>query len=237
MLNIKTIKNVFVTDETKDGFCFRSSCSQTLKTAKLAKEMADWNSSFTEADYIGMLSVMENIVVKYLAKGYNIELPFGTLRANVTGTCANIQDGFTPGTGNHTLGFLFNASDSAFESVKKNLEYKQVPPDLTGEARLYRITVLQNDASESTDLNVSVGKTLRLHGRNLPFDIGDTAQGVFLENEMGLSRMENYTRRGTNIVDFTIPASLTAGTYSISIVTKPGNSYFTANIDSVVTVA
>ncbi len=37
--------------------------------------MSDWNSSFTEADYLGMLSVMDSIVVKYLAKGYNVELP------------------------------------------------------------------------------------------------------------------------------------------------------------------
>ena len=108
MLNIKTIKNVLVTDESKDGFCFRSSCSQSLSQKELASEMADWNSSFTEADYLGMLSVMENIVVKYLAKGYSVELPFGTLRANATGTFANIQDGFTLGTGNHSLGFLFN---------------------------------------------------------------------------------------------------------------------------------
>ena len=237
MLNIKTIKNVLVTDESKDGFCFRSSCSQTLKTAMLAKEMADWNSSFTEADYLGMLSVMETIVVKYLAKGYCVELPFGSVRANATGTCANIQDGFTLGTGNHTLGFLFNASDSAASSVKEKLEYRQVPPDITGEAKLYRVTVLQSDASESPVLNVSAGKTLRLHGRNLPFDMEDTAQGVFLENESGLSRLDSYTRRGSNIVDFTVPAGLAAGSYSVSIVTKPGNTYFTANIDSEVTVA
>ena len=59
MLNIKTIKNSLISDESKDGFCFRSSCSQNLSQKKLAAEMADWNSSFTEADYPGMLSVME----------------------------------------------------------------------------------------------------------------------------------------------------------------------------------
>lgn len=59
MLNIKTIKNSLISDESKDGFCFRSSCSQNLSQKKLAAEKADWNSSFTEADYLGMLSVME----------------------------------------------------------------------------------------------------------------------------------------------------------------------------------
>ena len=71
----------------------------------------------------------------------------------------------------------------------------------------------------------------------ISFNMEDAEQGVFLENENGLSRMENYARRGTNIVDFTVPASLAAGSYSISIVTKPGNKYFTANIDSEITVA
>ena len=237
MLNIKTIKNVLVTDETKDGFCFRSSCSQSLSQKKLASEMADWNSSFTEADYLGMLSVMENIVVKYLAKGYSVELPFGTLRANATGTCANIQDGFTLGNGNHTLGFLFNANEETISSVKAKLEYKQLPPDITGEAKLYRITSLNDDASESSNLSFTAGKTLRLHGRNLTFDITDENQGVFLENENGIIRIAVYNRRGTNVVDTPVPGELTAGNYNVSIVTKPGNTYFTANIDSVVTVA
>ena len=237
MLNIKTIKNVLVTDETKDGFCFRSTCSQSLSQKKLASEMADWNSSFTEADYLGMLSVMENIVVKYLAKGYSVELPFGTLRANATGTCANIQDGFTLGNGNHTLGFLFNANEETISSVKAKFEYKQLPPDITGEAKLYRITSLNDDASESSNLSFTAGKTLRLHGRNLTFDITDENQGVFLENENGIIRIAVYNRRGTNVVDTPVPGELAAGSYNVSIVTKPGNTYFTANIDSVVTVA
>ena len=237
MLQIKTIKNALVSDESKNGYCFRSTCLQSLSQKQLAKEMAEWNSSFTEADCVGMLSVMENIMIKYLAKGYNVELPFGTLRPNVTGTCSSIQDGFTPDTGDHTLGFIFNANESTVTSVKAKLEYKQVPPDITTEARLYRIASLLNDASESDNLRVSGGKMLRLHGRNLSFDITDSAQGVFLENETSYTRIDTYTRRGTNIVDVVIPATLAAGAYTVSIVTKPGSTYFTAKIDSVVTVA
>jgi len=236
MLNIKTVKNPLITDETKDSFCFRSSCSQNLSQKKLAAEMSDWNSSFTEADYHGMLSVMEKVVEKYLAKGYNVELPFGSLRANATGTCRNIQDGFAPGNGNHALGLMFTPSQAMHSALKSKLEYRQIPPDIAGEAKIYRITVLQNDASESGLLNAAAGKTLRLHGRNLSFDIADSAQGVFLENETGLTRIETYNRRGTNIVDIVIPSSLGTGSYSVSIVTKPGNTYFTANIDSEITI-
>ena len=236
MLQIKTVRNPLITDESKDGFCFRSSCSQTLSQDELAKEMADWNASFTEADCLGMLSVMESVVVKYLAKGYNVELPFGTLRANATGTCASIQDGFTPETGNHTVGLLFCALRETTDNVRANLAYKQIPPDNTGEARLYRLSALNDDASENGDLNMSGGRMLRLHGRNLRFDITDGKQGVFLENEGGSIRLSVYSRRGTNVIDAPIPHDLAAGIYSVCIVTKPGNNYSTAAIGSMVTV-
>ena len=237
MLSIKTIKNPLVTDPDKDGYCFRSSCSQSLSLGSLATEMADYNSSFTEADNLGMLSVLNTVVIKYLAKGYSVELPFGMLRANATGTCSGIQDSFVPGSGNHQLGVQFSADNKAAESIKAALEYRQVPPDPTGEARIYRVTSLKSDAGESSSLSVTAGKTLRMHGRNLSFDIADGAQGVFLENEGGRIRMDIYNRRGTNIVDIVLAASVPAGTYSISIVTKPGTTYFTANIDSLVTVS
>lgn len=237
MLNIKTIKNPLVTDPKKDSFCFRSSCSQTLSLSKLADEMSDYNSSFTVADNLGMLSVLNTVVVKYLAKGYSVELPFGSLRANATGTCSGIQDGFTPGSGNNQLGILFSAGDEASKIIRNTLEYRQVPPDMVCEAKLYRISVLNGDASENSDLSVTAGRTLRLHGRNLSFDIADTAQGVFLENEYAVKRLENYSRRGTNVVDVSVPSELDAGKYTLSIVTKPRHNYYTATIDSVITVS
>lgn len=236
MLHIRTIKNPLITDTSKDKYCFRSICSQNLTLNKLASEMSDYNSSFTEADNLGMLSILNTVVTKYLAKGYSIELPFGIIRANVTGTCSGIQDGFTLGTGNNHLGFLFNINSNTEEQVRSTLEYKQLPPDVSGEVKIYRITTLQDDASESENLNISTGKTIRLHGRKLSFDISDTLQGVFLENSEEQIRIKSFTRRGTNIVDFVIPSDLPIGKYTLSIVTKPGNTYFTAKTTSQITI-
>lgn len=236
MLQIKTVKNSLVVDSEKDGFCFRSACSQSLSLEQLAGKMADYNASFTEADVLGMLSILGTVVMGFLVEGYSVKLPFGTLRANASGTCANIQDGFVAGRGNNRLGITFVPNDEALQRVRSGIKYQQIVPDSSGEARIYRVMALQSDASESADLDVSAGRTLRLHGRNLSFDMADTAQGVFLEGEAGLFRMESYTRRGSNIVDVVIPAGLTPGGYAISLVAKPGNTYFTASIDLEVTV-
>ena len=46
-----------------------------------------------------------------------------------------------------------------------------------------RLCSLQDNAKESPELSLVAGKTLRLHGKNLSFDLDDVAQGVFLENE------------------------------------------------------
>ena len=204
---------------------------------ELAKEMASYNSSFTEADMVGMLSVLGTVMTNKLAEGYSVEFPIGEVYPTVSGTCSGIQDSFVLGHKNHQLTIGFTANNATKQAVSVQLKYKQLAPDATNEARLYRLCSLQDNAKESPELSLVAGKTLRLHGKNLSFDLDDVAQGVFLENEDGKKRMTKFTRAGTNIIDVTIPADISAGDYSVFVVTKPGTNYFTASIGSIVTVA
>ena len=226
MVQIKAMKNPLVSEKDKDAFCFRSKCSQTLTEKELAREMAAYNSSFTEADNIGILNILNTVVVKHLSKGYNIELPFGTIKPNVTGTCSNIQDLFSLGHGNHQVNVAFYLADDAKKEIDSKLEYEQLPPDSTGEPRIYRLISLTQNAKESENLDFQKGQTLRIRGRNLSFDYEDENQGVFLENETGLTKIQVFTRAGTNVIDLPIPSELAAGEYTVSVVTKPGSFYY-----------
>lgn len=226
MVQIKTMKNPLVSEKDKDAFCFRSKCSQTLTEKQLAKEMAAYNSSFTEADNIGILNILNTVVVKHLSKGYNIELPFGTIKPNVTGTCSNIQDSFSLGHGNHQVNVAFYLADDAKKEIDSKLEYEQLPPDTTGDPKIYRLISLTQNAKESESLDFQKGQTLRIRGRNLSFDYEDENQGVFLENETGLTKIQVFTRAGTNVIDLPIPSELAAGEYTVSVVTKPGSFYY-----------
>lgn len=226
MLSIKTIKNALVTDEDRNGYCFRSSTSQTLSLEELASEMANYNSSFTEADFLGMLNVQKAVAVKYLAKGYSVELPFGTIRPNATGTCAGIQDSFSLGNGDNQISFILKMSEASAGEIISQLEYRQIAPDVTGTARIYRLCTLNADASENDSLALSPRGKIRIHGRNLSFDFQDEKQGVFIENETANVRVTEFSRAGTNIIDAVLPDGLADGTYNVKIVTKPGNSYF-----------
>lgn len=235
MLNIKTIKNPLA-GEDKDGFCFRSTCSQTLTEQELTAEMAAYNSSFTEADTAGMMTVLKTVVAKYLAKGYAVELPFGTVRITAKGTCTGVQSSYTPGTGNHSINYNISPSESLRKQVESNLEYQQILPDPAKSSRIYRLCALQDDAKESDELTFAVGGLLRIHGRNLSFDFTDDQQGIFLESDTGSTRVTKYIRTGTNIVELLIPTGISAGSYTVRAVTKPGTSYFTADIDTAITV-
>ena len=186
---------------------------------------------------VGMLSVLGTVMTNKLAEGYSVEFPIGEVYPTVSGTCSGIQDSFVLGHKNHQLTIGFTANNATKQAVSAQLKYKQLAPDATNEARLYRLCSLQDNAKESPELSLVAGKTLRLHGKNLSFDLDDVAQGVFLENEDGKKRMTKFTRAGTNIIDVTIPADISAGDYSVFVVTKPGTNYFTASIGSIVTVA
>ena len=237
MVQIKTMKNPLVTDKDKDAFCFRSKCSQTLTEKQLAKEMAAYNSSFTEADNVGILNVLNTVVVKHLSKGYSVELPFGSIRPNATGTCSSIQDSFSLGHGNNQINIIFSLSDEAKKEVASKLEYEQLPPDTTGDPKIYRLISLTQNAKESENLDFQKGQTLRIRGRNLSFDYEDENQGVFLENETGLTKIQVFTRAGTNVIDLPIPSELAAGEYTVSVVTKPGSFYYNSSYTVSINVA
>ena len=237
MVQIKTMKNPLLSEKDKDAFCFRSKCSQTLTEKELAKEMAAYNSSFTEADNIGILNILNTVVVKHLSKGYNIELPFGTIKPNVTGTCSNIQDSFSLGHGNHQVNVAFYLADDAKKEIDSKLEYEQLPPDTTGDPKIYRLISLTQNAKESENLDFQKGQTLRIRGRNLSFDYEDENQGVFLENETGLTKIQVFTRAGTNVIDLPIPSELAAGEYTVSVVTKPGSFYYNSSYTVSINVA
>lgn len=236
MLNIKTFKNQFVSDEKKEGYYFRSASSQILSLQELINEMASYNSTFTEADISGMLTILNTVVVKHLVKGYCVNLPFGSLRVNAKGTCANINESFSAGNGNHQIGFIFNATNETKAEVNSKLEYIQVNPDSTGDVKIYRICSLDANAKEIMLSSLKSGSKIRIHGRNLAFDLTDETQGVFLENETSRKRITDFNRKGSNIIDFQIPSDTDKGEYSVSVVAKPGKFYSTATFPETIEV-
>lgn len=226
MVEIRTMKNYLITDEDKNGYCFRSTTNQILSQNELAKEFSNYNSTITEPDALGMLNIENTIICRYLRLGYMIELPWCWIYARANGTTDNPDGMFSPGAGDHKFNIILEMKKDALERIIDDVEYKQLGADFVGDPKILRVLTLDDNAEESKSLDVAAGNAVRLRGHNLKMDLTDGEQGVFLVQGDLKTRLTKYNRLGTNIVDVIVPQATAPGAYAVRIVTKPGVSRY-----------
>lgn len=227
MIEVRTYKNHLISDPEKDGYCFKSNPNQTLSQAQLAREFREYNSSITEPDALSMLSILDTLVKKYVARGYSVELPFCYVYNKATGTTESIRNSFQPGAGNNRFQPVFELKPAAAKDMTADVNYKLLPPEIVTAPRLLEAYVLSADAQENRELNVLPGSSMRLRGSNIKANLADSEQGVFfVAQNKSQTRIASYTRNGTNVIDFSVPAEISSGTYSIMIVNKTESGIF-----------
>lgn len=227
MLNIKTIKNFLIKNDEKAGYCFKSSTNQVLTQKQLAQEFAKYNSTITEPDALSMLHILNTIVTKYVALGYDVELPFCNIRLKATGTCNGIQESFQPGAGNNKFSIVVNFSPDAMKAILQDVEYVQLKPGNTTDPQIYTITAVDNHQKEKESDTFEKGSVLRIRGNNLSIDLNDEAQGVFLKKgDASQTKIETYNRIGSNIIDVVIPLGIDDGQYYVVVNAKPGKNRY-----------
>ena len=226
MIQIYSYLNSFQAGEEKDKYCFRSVADQTLNSEQLIKEIINYNSTITEADARAVLSVLSTKVNHFVNLGYKVELPFGYIYNKANGTVARINDGFVPGTGNHRISTVFRFKDDAAYEMTKNAAYKNAGSGYVSLPQITELYSIKNNGKEDEALSFAAGSLLRIMGKKISFDIEDTIQGVFLiDSEHHEVHIESYNRIGTNVVEAYIPA-VSAGSYEVKIVTKPGTDRY-----------
>lgn len=239
MIEIRTYKNFLVKDTDKDGYCFKSNCNQTLTQEQLVREFSDYNSTITEPDALGMLNILNTLVCKYVARGYVVELPFCKIYNRAVGTTDNIKNSFQPGIGNNKFTVVVEMTDSANLAMTTAVEYKLMSPDKITAPKIVEVCTLNANAQEGSDLSTTAGSNLRIHGSNIKADLTDDTQGVFLVAEdKSQTRMTKYTRSGSNVIDFSLPADLAEGKYTILFINKTeSGSYQESKYSEPLTVA
>ena len=220
MVAITTLKNSLKTG--KKAYCFRSVIDQTLGAEELIKEIISYNSTITEADARAVLSVLNDRVKHFVNLGYNVELPFAYIHLKANGTVAKLNDGFTPGTGDHRFEVTCTFKEDAAKEMENSVSYRVAG---IGWAILPKITELASInamGKESEVLSFLSKDILRIKGCNLSFNASDKSQGVFFIDQMGNeTHASRYNNIGTAITDVFIPKELAAGSYKVKIVTSP----------------
>lgn len=223
MLQIYSYQNPFKPGEDKDQYCFRSVVDETVDGERLVREIAQYNSTITEADARAVLAVLDDRVRHFVRLGYKVELPFGTVFNRANGTVAGLHKGFVPGSGNHRITSVFKFTEDAAEEMTQGAEYRLAGRGFVRVPVVRELRAVLPDGTESGSLVFKPGALLRLRGRHVSFDANDAAQGVFVRAQGGERlRIGRYSRIGSNVVEGFIPDGLAAGSYEVTLVTKPG---------------
>lgn len=237
MLQVFTRKNYLAKDDKKP-YLISSRTMNIMDEDMLIKKMREYNSTITEADMRAVLSVLRIIVLRSAGQGYMVQVPFGSVWAVAGGSCQTIDELYKPGAkGNdHTLDIHFRSLKSVRDELLSGAEIERVSsvyvqhPSIAGAFYLdangdeYSVVKRDEKGEEISAVTLKAGDTLRLKGEYLKIDATDENQGIFLYTAGSDKkvRIEKYTRNGGKIIDCAIPAELTAGKYTVEIVTQPG---------------
>lgn len=220
MIAITAYKNQL--QSRRKEYCYRSVTDQELNSEQLIREITGYNSTITEADARAVLSVLNDRVRHFVRLGYNVELPFAFIHLKANGTSDRLNEGFSPGTGDHRFEVTCSFKPDAAREMEDTTAWRIAGSGWVILPRITELASMNAAGKESRELFFTHHDILRIKGRNLSFDASDERQGVFFigedKNEI---RAPRYFSVGTAITDVFIPAGLPPGSYRIKIVTSP----------------
>ena len=220
MIAISSYRNSLKTK--KQEYCFRSVTDQTLDSEQLIKEIIGYNSTITEADARAVLSVLNDRVRHFVKLGYNVELPFAYVHLKANGTTDSVNEGFTPGIGNHRFEVTCIFKNDAARDMEDTSAWRIADAGWVILPKITELVGMTNNGMETHLLDFEGMDIIRIKGKNLSFDASDDAQGVFFVDASGNTvRASRYHNIGTAITDAYIPKTLAAGQYRVKIVTSP----------------
>jgi hypothetical protein len=221
MLQVTTQKNTLRKNAEGNKFCFRSYITETLTTEQMVQEIMNYNSTITEPDARGVIDILGIMVKRFAARGYNVELPFGSIHTTALGSCEKLENAFQPGTGNNRIAVVAEMNDDAGKEIIEQAVFRQMEPGMLSDPKITSICAVLDNSTESSELKCAAGSMIRIRGRNFSPDVSDSEQGVFLVNDTVSYRISRYSRSGTCVIDAFIPSGVPAGSYKVRVNTKP----------------
>ncbi len=220
MIAITAYKNSLKT--SKKEYCFRSVIDQDLSYEQLIQEIIGYNSTITEADARAVLSVLNDRVKHFVNLGYCVELPFAYIHLKAHGTADKLNEGFTPGTGDHRFETVCTFKADALKEMENTTAYRIAGAGWIILPKITELASMTEMGKEKPELDFKSMDILRIKGRNLSFDASAEQQGVFFIKPSGEQvRATRYNSIGPCVTEVFIPKSLESGLYKVKIVTKP----------------
>ena len=191
----------------------------TLGLQQLIDKMEEAGSTLTRPDIVAVLAQLDQIIVKALLDGKQVNTGLILFTASIKGVFNGEDDVYN--SNRHKLVLRVRPTARFKEQIKTGARFRKVvstepTPVVTSYHNLYNL---------DADTLLSPTHTAQIKGRNLLFDRSDARQGVFLvpqQNGTPLTddtpiRIEEVSRYTPGEIIFRVPDALLPGQYKLEV--------------------
>ena len=183
----------------------------TKSMEDVVDQMISRGSTVTKAEALSVMEEFALALIQIVKDGHNVTTPLFNMAVSIKGTFANASDAF----------------DSTRHTVKVRLLPGRRLKDAVNKVKVEKVQatkplpVLQSfkDVTSKTESDtLTPGGVGHILGSVLKFDAADATQGVFFTALNGtVTKVETVVEAIPSKIIFVIPATLTAGEYSLSV--------------------
>jgi hypothetical protein len=204
------LRSSSITSDPNDQVAFVQP-KEILDPDMLAERMVKRSSSFTLPVIKGVLSLFFDVASDEIADGKHVNTPLVNIRPSISGVFTSASDNFDPSRhivkSSGTGGTLLNSKIALSQTEK-------IHP-LATEPYLIEYTDVNSSTINSLVTKGGIGMIV---GEELKFSWKDEDEGVFFVSQANVAtRVETYAVVTEGKIIFSIPSTLTAGTYTLEV--------------------
>jgi len=223
-LSIVVKKNAF--PAAQNPYFVRSANSDLVDFEDFVAEMADGRTTLSQRDIIAAIQLAKEKLVRSLAQGASIKLPFGTFFLCASGTMSSLEDSFLPSdaSNDHELRVHFRPSSDFEDQIRAAVRVVRVEPV----DRMSPVPRSIVSAAGSEPGKAKPGDIVDIRGLRLKFDPANAQEGVFFVGASagagGEARAELYPLVQPRTIIAAMPPALPEGSYSVVIRSLAGGT-------------
>lgn len=234
MLKVYTQENTLA--HRKKPYVFKSQNCYTVEQDALIKEIAEANTTITEADALAVMSVLEQKFWNFINEGCVVKMFMGSFRAGAGGTAEKESEIFKPKKVNyrnaperdHTISLNFEADKIKEKELCRTVNVQRISHSGFCEPVITSISGYTGEPYFCTkDIATIYGQFLKIRP-------DDEVQGVFLSKAGKRQRMSVYTQTTRSRISFQLPDDIEEGIYSVEVCTNPSGVLHFSNIYQIV---
>lgn len=222
MLKVYTQENTFT--NRKKPYVFKSQNDITVDEDTIIRQIADANTTITEADARAVMNVLERVFWNNIRDGNVVKLFMGSFRAGAAGSAETSKEIFKPVPVNyknapqrdHKISLLFKSDIKKEKLLCEDVKYERITNH--GICNPY----ISSISGYSNRINgvFSPMEIATIDGKFIKIDCKDDNQGVFISGKGKTYKPNIFIKNTRTILSFQLPAEIEEGEYLVTVKTN-----------------